>query len=79
MEAAVKFAAAILPNLEAYRQKNVNKYHREKELEFAEYTKLERYKNRVRIVDIFLEPLRQFLKDVGMIRVEGSTEDDDIE
>lgn len=63
-----QFAEEVLPLIEEYRQKNVNKYHRERDLEFSEYTKMERYKNRVRICDIVLLPLRQFLMNVGVLR-----------
>jgi hypothetical protein len=67
VDALIDMMADVLPRLEAYRSKNVNKYHRESELEFREYSKMERYKNRVRQVDIILEPMKKFLTRVGRI------------
>jgi hypothetical protein len=59
---AVEFISKVVNNLELYKHKNVNKYYREKELEHGgEYEKMERYKNRTRVVDIFLIPLKDFL------------------
>lgn len=63
---AVEFVSSILPKIEEYRAKNVNKYYREAEQEYREYTKMERYKNRVRVVDIFLPSLKTFLKESGV-------------
>ncbi len=75
------FLDEVLPRIDSYRAKNLNKYHREKELEFSEYTKMERYKNRVRIIDIFLPALRKLYKNLtnrptpphpeGLVRGEG--------
>jgi len=56
----VKMIEGLVPRIEQYRAKQVNKYWREKELDFGgEYQKLERYKNRVRVCDIFLPVLRE--------------------
>lgn len=63
---AMKEAAdRLVDDMESYRQKNVNKYHAEKKLEFAEYTKMERYKNRVRIVDAVLPAIKLFITRVN--------------
>lgn len=69
----------VLPKLENYRQKNVNKYWREMELEFTEYTKAERYKNRVRVVDCFIQPLQQFLVNIGASTSTTTTDQDEEE
>lgn len=59
-DAIVKFIKDVLPNVEKYREVQINKYHREKELEYGgEYSVLEKYKNRTRIVDMFLPALRR--------------------
>lgn len=55
----------IVENAEEYRAKNVNKYYREKELEHGGvYPVLEKYKNRVRVVDIFLEPAKILIEAI---------------
>ncbi|MBW8001682.1 MAG: hypothetical protein FVQ80_06630 [Planctomycetes bacterium] len=60
------FLGEVLPNLEEYRAKQVNKYYREKELEWGgDSTKMEKYKNRVRVVDTFLGPLKSMLTKYG--------------
>lgn len=56
---ALTFVADIIPELEKYRAKNVNKYYREQETPDCEYVKTERYKNRVRQVDIILPALKK--------------------
>jgi hypothetical protein len=66
----------IVPNLEEYRAKNVNKYYREKELPYSDYVKRERYKNRVRFVDTFLGPLRKYLERSGVLRAAENNEQD---
>lgn len=67
-DAITQLVADVLPRLEQYRAKNVNKYHRENESPDREYTKCERYKNRVRVVDIFLDPIKTFLVNRGVIK-----------
>lgn len=60
MDELEKFGCAVFQNVKEYRQKQVNKYYREKELEYGgEYLKLEKYKNRVRIIDMFSEPAKE--------------------
>lgn len=67
-DAFVEFLESILPNIEQYRQKNVNKYYAEERLEHGgEYSVKEKYKNRVRIVDIFLAPLKEYLARAGSL------------
>jgi hypothetical protein len=63
----VSFCEEAVPRLEEYRGKNVNKYYREKESPDAEYTKCERYKNRVRFVDCFLPAMKAVLKGAGVL------------
>ena len=56
----------IIPRVERYREKNVTKYNAEAAGEHGgEYSVKEKYKNRVRVVDIFLPIAKEF--------VEGST------
>ncbi len=67
MKDLLQFCADVLPAVEEYRQKQVNKYYREKELEYGgEFQKLERYKNRVRIVDIFLPTIKKKIVEAGI-------------
>lgn len=78
-DAFVEFVESVLPNVEQYRQKNVNKYYAEKNMEHGgEYSKMEKYKNRVRIVDIFLAPLKEYLKRVGSLPGSGTDQDQTI-
>jgi 23S rRNA C2498 (ribose-2'-O)-methylase RlmM len=76
-EPIVRLCEEILPKLEEYRSKNINKYYREKESPDCEYTKTERYKNRVRVADIFLDPIRNVLSDAGFLQ--ANTEPDEQE
>lgn len=53
----------IVPKLEAYREKNVVKYNAEAAGEHGgEYSTKERYKNRVRIIDVILPSLRKIIE-----------------
>lgn len=53
----------IIPKVEAYRAKNVAKYNAESAGEHGgEYSIREKYKNRVRQVDIFLPTIRWFVE-----------------
>lgn len=72
----VRFLEEVLPRLEEYRAKNVNKYYREQESPDCEYTKTERYKNRVRIVDCFLKPAKEVLTSAGVLRADGNDVDE---
>ena len=63
----VSFVVDIVPKIEHYRAKNVNKYYRESEISYgADPQKLEKYKNRVRVVDIFLPGLKGILSKAGV-------------
>jgi hypothetical protein len=73
VDSFVRFLEGVVPNLEEYRMKNVNKYYREKESPDAEYTKMERYKNRVRFVDCILEPAKKVLREAGIMEIEEET------
>jgi hypothetical protein len=76
VDAFVGMVEEIIPRLEEYRAKNVNKYWREKELEYSDYIKREKYKHRVRWVDCFLDPLKNFLVRSGvMIKKEAEQKD----
>ena len=60
--AMLDFLEEVLPKVEEYRAKQINKYYREKELDWGgDSGKMERYKNRVRIVDTFLGPLKKLV------------------
>jgi hypothetical protein len=51
-----------IPRIEQYREKQITKYNAEKSTEYGgEYTKLEKYKNRVRIIDVFLPALKKLV------------------
>ncbi len=67
----VDLIEAILPSVEKYRSKQMNKYHREKEMDYGgEHSKMEKYKNRTRVVDIFLPALNKFVNDSKKIKSE---------
>lgn len=78
------FIAEIVPKIEHYRAKNVNKYYRESEISYgADPQKLERYKNRTRLVDIFLPALKEVLLKEGVHTLEikdegGETPDEKV-
>lgn len=60
--------ADMVPKIDEYRAKEVNKYYREKELDWGpDAVKLQIYKNRVRVVDLFLPGLKRFLVSVGAL------------
>jgi hypothetical protein len=56
----------VIENLEDYKKKNVNKYYREEESEYCEYRKLDLYKNRSRVVDCVLGPLKSLMTACGL-------------
>ncbi|MHC4644011.1 MAG: hypothetical protein ACYTBJ_00820 [Planctomycetota bacterium] len=61
---------AIVENLEKYREANVGKFLGEKGTDhLGDFTKLDRYKNRVRVVDCFLKPLETILYNLGILNV----------
>lgn len=67
-DAILRLAETIAVNANEYRDAQCRKYYAEKSTEhLGDYTKLERYKNRVRLIDVFLKPLEQFLSDCGVI------------
>jgi len=71
--------ADVVPELESYRKKQVNKFYRESEIEWgADPVKLECYKNRVRVVDVFLPRLRSFLEANDFLP-RGTNHDDEID
>jgi hypothetical protein len=68
ISSAIEELAEMVPEIEEYRAKQVNKFYREKELEWGgDPVKMEGYKNRVRIVDIILPHLKSFLSRVGAL------------
>lgn len=68
MDALFNFFEEVLPKIEEYREKNVGKYYAEQNTEYGgEYFKMEKYKNRVRVVDIFLAPLKDMLRSAGVL------------
>ena len=71
LAAASRFVDNIIPKIEIYREKQVAKHDAEKALEYSEYTKVERYKHRVRIVDIFLPALKELNADLKKINILG--------
>jgi len=69
LDALFNFFEEVLPNIEEYRAKNIGKYYAEENLPYGgEYQKLEKYKNRVRVVDTFLKPLIRMLRSSGVIQ-----------
>lgn len=62
-ETIVEALKQIIPKVESYREKNVTKYNAEAELlHGGEYSTKEKYKNRVRCVDLVLPTLRWFVE-----------------
>jgi len=61
----------LVPKIEKYRMKNVTKYNAESAGEHGgEYSVKEKYKNRVRVVDIFLPTLKIFVESYHSISSE---------
>ena len=57
----------IVENLENYRNANVGKFLGEKAGDhLGDFVKLDRYKNRVRVVDCFIKPLEMILYNLGI-------------
>ena len=68
--ALARLAEGVVVDLDVYRETQCKKYYAERGTEhLGDYTKLERYKNRVRIVDCILPHLERFLHDMGVINV----------
>ena len=68
----------IIPRVERYREKNVTKYNAEAAGEHGgEYSVKEKYKNRVRIVDIFLPVAKEFVE--AYYKLNAAKKDDSIE
>ena len=67
-----------IPRVEAYRAKNVTKYNAESANEHGgEYSVKEKYKNRVRVVDIFLPIAKEFVE--SYYKLSASKKDNSIE
>jgi len=72
-DAILKLVEDVSTELEQYRETQCRKYYAEKNTEhMGDYVKLERYKNRVRVVDCFLDPLERFLFNCGVMKVNPS-------
>lgn len=70
MEELFFLLSEVLPDVEAYRKRQVNKFYREKELEWGgEPVKMERYKHRVRVIDLFLPAVKKMLVKKSFITV----------
>lgn len=68
----------IIPKVEQYREKNVTKYNAELANEHGgEYSVKEKYKNRTRIVDLFLPVAKEFVE--SYYKVVASKKDNSIE
>ena len=69
-QAFSRLAEGVCVDLDKYREAQCRKYFAEKNAEHCgDYVKLERYKNRVRIVDTILPHMERFLHDLGVIDV----------
>jgi hypothetical protein len=69
----------IIPKVEHFRAKNVNKYNAEKSTEYGgEYQKMEKYKTRVRVTDIFLPSLKKFVEKAKKLNETTSAKSDEI-
>lgn len=53
----------MIPAIEKYRATNYNKYVKEMERDDSAYEKSERYKHRVRVVDIILPELQTMVEE----------------
>jgi hypothetical protein len=75
--AMTRLAEGLSEGLEAYRETNVVKFYAEKgtltDDYVGDYVKMERYKNRVRMVDAILPAMETFLYDLGVIKVHPDT------
>ena len=70
MHALARLAEGVTTDLVVYREAQCKKYFAERGTEhMGDYTKLERYKNRVRIVDCVLPHLERFLHDLDVIDI----------
>ena len=75
--ALTRLAEGVSGGLEEYRESNCRKYYAEKgtltDDYIGDYVKMERYKNRVRMVDAVLPSVEQFLFDLGIIKTHPDT------